>query len=382
MLENSEINAMQISQSKILADGLTYFSLFDKHIPDGLTDSSSVLVYDISNYDCILKIMAKNPKAKYFVYGSKVVNEVLKGFAKAYAISFLEEILDKYNIDMKFDCIIMNPPYSKNLHLKILAEAIKHLKDEKSVCVNLSPVLWINDPHAQFKSKSNFFKFEKSILTKLNSLEDLDIKFCNELFNIGLFARLGIYSCSKNDVNLVDYHNFWKKFYTEFEIRLFNLIYQHSTHLNSVIENNCREGIRVLIATIAGNRGALPIYKDLDYVIDGYKNGKDWTKCKNNGGYEKAEGLDIPASIKFNTENNALNFYNSCKTTFYKFIAKRFLLDQHIPLQFLPWMGDSINPRTGKKGYESEWTDQDFYTFFNCTAEEQKMIEETMAKYK
>ena len=36
---------------------------------------------------------------------------------------------------MRFDKIIMNPPYNGNLHLKILQEAIKHSDD----VVNLSP---------------------------------------------------------------------------------------------------------------------------------------------------------------------------------------------------------------------------------------------------
>ncbi len=40
------------------------------------------------------------------------------------------------------------------------------------------------------------------------------------------------------------------------------------------------------------------------------------------------------------------------------------------------------NPRTGKKGYESEWTNEDFYKYFGITEDEQKVIEETMEKYK
>lgn len=45
-------------------------------------------------------------------------------------------------------------------------------------------------------------------------------------------------------------------------------------------------------------------------------------------------------------------------------------------------MGDSINPHTGLKGYEGEWTDQDFYKFFNLTTEEINKIEATMKVYK
>ena len=44
-------------------------------------------------------------------------------------------------------------------------------------------------------------------------------------------------------------------------------------------------------------------------------------------------------------------------------------------------MGDAINPRTGKKGYESEWTDDDFVRYFNITPEEYNIINKTMEKY-
>ena len=55
--------------------------------------------------------------------------------------------------------------------------------------------------------------------------------------------------------------------------------------------------------------------------------------------------------------------------------------DVNVPLFIFPWLGDSINPRTGLKGYQGEWTDADLYQFFNITPEEQKTIEDTMAKY-
>ena len=64
---------------------------------------------------------------------------------------------------MKFDCIIMNPPYKRNLHLKILAEAITHLKDETSKCVNLSPVRWLQDPLAKYKKNSDWHRFQESV---------------------------------------------------------------------------------------------------------------------------------------------------------------------------------------------------------------------------
>ena len=41
---------------------------------------------------------------------------------------------------MPFDHIIMNPPYSGNLHLKILREAMKHVEKDGGELVNLSPI--------------------------------------------------------------------------------------------------------------------------------------------------------------------------------------------------------------------------------------------------
>ena len=296
-------------------------------------------------------------------------------------IWYVDNVKDTFKeCDMKFDCIIMNPPYQRNLHLKILAEAIKHLKDEKSVCVNLSPVLWLEDPHAHMKSKSNLFKFDNSIVHKCEQLDVVDKDIANQLFNTGLFANLGIYVCKKNAKG-IDSKNFWKRNFEDWEVKVFDKVYALKTHIEDKCENNKRDGIRVPIAFIAGNRGTLPIYKDIAYVVDGMKDGKDWTKCKNNGGYEKEEGIPIPISIKFATEVEAQNFYDSWKTTFCKWLSKRFLFDQHIQLRFLPFLGDAINPRTGLKGYTGEWTDEDLVLYFNISPEEQKVIEETMSKY-
>ena len=282
---------------------------------------------------------------------------------------------------MNFDCIILNPPYQRNLHLKILAQQIKLLKDDNSVCVNLSPVRWVEDPHAHMKPKSNLFKFDDSIIHRCEHLEVIDKYTANQMFNIDLFANLGLYICKRNAKG-IDSKNFWKRNFEDWEIELFDKVYALKTQLEDKCETDKRDGIRVPIAFIAGNRGTLPIYKDIAYVVDGMKDGKDWTKCKNNGGYEKEEGIPIPVSIKFETEVEAQNFYDSWKTTFCKWLSKRYLFNQNIQLKFLPWLGDDINPRTGLKGYTGEWTDDDLYKFFNITPEEQKVIEETMKKYK
>ena len=69
------------------------------------------------------------------------------------------------------------------------------------------------------------------------------------------------------------------------------------------------------------------------------------------------------------------NLYDVACGRFMKFCC-------YIDLDVRPWLGDAINPRTGKKGYTGEWTDDDLALYFGITPEEQKVIEETMKKYK
>lgn len=45
-------------------------------------------------------------------------------------------------------------------------------------------------------------------------------------------------------------------------------------------------------------------------------------------------------------------------------------------------MGNAIHPRTGKKGYLSEWTDEDFNKFFDLTDEEISQYKEFMRDFK
>src|SRR5574344_2082356 len=114
-----------------------------------------------------------------------------------YRIWYVEDPKDTFKeCDMKFDCIIMNPPYSNNLHLKILAEAIKHLKDD-GTCVNLSPVRWLQDPLAMYKTGSDYKKFECPISKRVKSLELFDAKTAQQLFNNTQYENLGRDVCDR-----------------------------------------------------------------------------------------------------------------------------------------------------------------------------------------
>ena len=84
---------------------------------------------------------------------------------------------------MKFDHIIMNPPYCRNLHLKILNEAICYSDD----IVNLSPIRWLQDPLAEIKKCSDFKKFE-NIRDHIESIDIVSSLDAQQAFSIEIFS--------------------------------------------------------------------------------------------------------------------------------------------------------------------------------------------------
>ena len=381
MANKIDIPSFQIAASKMRADGTAYFNLFEKHVPSDLGMNDVVLLYTLDNLSCICKIINMNIKAHYVVVSNTVVNTALQVVLdKSIDVEYIKEF-DFKETDMKFDCIIMNPPYSRNLHLKILAEAIKHLKDEKSVCVNLSPVRWLQDPLAKYKKNCDLKRFEESVAKHIEGLETIKAIQAQSIFSGTVMnIDLGIYACSKANTQF-DYKDHYSNL-------ILNKCIEYIVTHNPNIEADKQDGWRVRMPVIlggksggSGDRSKFIKYQSFGRLLafkDGKnKDGKWWYDCYMRNQYTKTTPY-ITSSIKFNSEIEAENFINQFDTLFGKYITNLLLSDVHVaPIQVL-WLGDAINQRTGLKGYAGEWTDVDLYKFFNITPEEQKVIKETM----
>ena len=381
-----DFKSISIDQSKISADGDAYFALFDKHIPRNLGNGSTVLLYELANMTCIMKIIALNPDAKYIVIGNEFVNDALKLMVDKHIDVEYKDKIDLKECDMKFDCIVMNPPYQRNLHLKILAEAIKHLKDDKSVCVNLSPVRWLQDPLAKYKKTSDLKRFEESIAKHIENIDICNSAELTECFSACMTFGMGIYACVKNNGK----YNYWQYKNQILDKVIPNInglpISYYKDHKNStfvpivLIDGGHKERNNAFVSTMSICRN--PIHYG-DYFINGVStNGKTLEQCKADNKKCTNGNIDTWPIIVFDTEKEVKNFVNETKLLFFKYIYKESMVDVHVHPEFLPWLGDAVNPRTGLKGYQSEWTDDDLYKFFNITPEEQKVIKETMEKYK
>lgn len=266
---------------------------------------------------------------------------------------------------MKFDVIVGNPPYSRNLHLKIINTVIPFLTKD-GVGSFIHPARWLQDPLAEYKKGSDKIKF-KGIVDRLDDVKFIDNNTSVTKFNIRYNGELMISKINGKPT--------FKKIsaFNDIASECVNVItsYSNSHNLSKVDDKNKVDGWRCHIYNI------IPIMMsshdgDSEYsrkmqcdlfahqINNVFFNGKDdegndWTtlkKAKNQ--YEKPEGSPFPHSIKFNTKEEALNFQTSCKTNFYCNIMYLLKLDMQTPLKFLPWMEDYSHP----------WTDEDYCKFF------------------
>ena len=165
--------------------------------------------------------------------------------------------------------------------------------------------------------------------------------------------------------------------------------------VNYIKENKCnfefnkKEGYRLRIPCICGGKAGgsgfnrPPVLTGLhikDIVFkDGKYNGKWWYEYYAKNQYSKITE-EITHSIKFNSEEEGHNFYKSHQTNFVRYIENLLITDVGINDKKILWMGNAKHPRTGTIGYKDEWTNEDFFKFFNISKEDQKMINDFIDK--
>lgn len=276
---------------------------------------------------------------------------------------------------MTYDFILMNPPYNRNLHLKILEQTISMLSDD-GILANISPIRWLQDPLAKYKKSSDYCKFEESVAKHIEDVYVVRALTAQEMFSSGQYEDLGVYVIRKSAMNEVQ-----PIIETLLEPKMKGLFDKvnlptYQKKLVSLYDVRTPEGEPdysrpfVKVSHLHGHTGC----KDYADLISPDKEiTMKQVEAKTGGGKM--------STINFDTDEEANNLADSLQTTFMKACNYNCKTNMWWPGYAIPFMGDCINPRTGLKGYEGEWTDDDFRQYFDITDNEWKEIECTMKPY-
>ena len=275
-------------------------------------------------------------------------------------LKMTEQDLEKATGKKHFDIVIQNPPYQGSLHLKFLEKCIEIGNN----VISIQPCRWLQDPFGKEKKNSNYNKYKENISKHIKDLEIINWEDCLNLFKIQS-TDLGIYICDKEggfDYNKISENNVVKKVIDYINENLCN------------IEHNKKDGYRVRISLISGMSKVIKNVALKDIVFkDGKYNGKWWYEYYQRNKHSKSTE-EITASIKFKTEEEGYNFINSFKTKFVSYIESYLITDVSVNEHKILWMGNAKHPQSGKIGYESKWTDEDFYKYFNLNEDEIKEL--------
>ena len=287
-----------------------------------------------------------------------------------------KEELEKKTSVKRFSVCVMNPPYHRGvLELKFLEKVIE-ITDK---VVSIQPVRWLQDPIAKYNKNSNQIKYENSISKHIEDLEIVTAEEAKKQFDILLPCDSAIYLCSQKGG--YDYNKLSSNY-------IIDEVVDYIKENKCKIDYNKKDGYRIRIVVISGGKArgggerppgltSVPM-KNIIYK-DGKYNGKWWYEYYAKNQYSKITE-EITHSIKFNSEEEGHNFYKSHQTNFVRYIENILISDVNIADNKILWMGNAKHPRTGTIGYKDEWTNEDFFKFFNISKEDQKMINDFIDK--
>ena len=263
---------------------------------------------------------------------------------------------------MRYGVVVGNPPFARNLHLKIIDNVIPHLEEGGTGCF-VHPARWLEDPLANHKKNSDRQKF-KGIVDRLDDVKIIDIKTANAQFGITVNGELMI-STVKSRPTGKD-----TRVFSDMALDCLDVILPYSieNNLEQFVEQDKVDGWRVQIKALTAIDPHINSMSETDrkgqgnvfggnkhnVFYDGFEGDIEWMYTRKQTTGKKAPESPLPFSIKFRSEQEARNFEQSCSTNFYQNIVYMMKCDMHSPLKYLPWMGDYTHP----------WTDMDYCRFF------------------
>lgn len=265
----------------------------------------------------------------------------------------LKELLN----DMHFDVAIQNPPYDRNLHLKILAEVLKHADK----VINISPVRWLQDPFASYSTRSDYSKFEESISKKIETLDVISAKDASELFNAKFVMNLGIYVCGNGGYDYQHNDPLVTKIVEKTMESNWMPFNQKKFYQDGCIQ---RKPYALNLCGFGGSGST-----ELDIITCRSYNEQINTQLTNRTSVFNG-GVGVSSThFEFDSETERRNFYECYNHLFMKWTYRLWKSDVNVKAWKVPYFGDYTHP----------WDYKDFFAWFDLTEEEQERIKQEIA---
>ena len=356
--DNARAFDEKIDVCKEHANPNRYFNIFAKHLkkfPNGGLGRKIALV-DLSNLEVDKLIIDLNPRAEYVLIDNFLDYKLLKAICPTANLSLIYtddgileqfEELHKLNIDMKFDVIVGNPPYSHGLHMKILVQAMKYIADGGDL-VWLCPIkAWL---------KSDFFNVKPPIDgTFVSDIVNCDI--ANDLFQI-----------STNDLGIVVNHEEKANKSLTSNRDFMNLLNAKLSAINSIYLRKSKT-YKEFSLNIAENSCRFNLEKD-GRITDGCY---QIVATRREDAFARKKLGPSTVVIDCSSKQEREFAYCFYRSKFMRFVYRAFGFG-YVPGRFVP------DYRSLTSDFSKPWSNEQFYEYFNLTEDEVKLIEETIKK--
>ncbi len=364
--------AKELELNKERADVEKYYKLLMSKVGK-LCKGDTICLIHIGNLDVIRRILDSSPESNYIIIDKPAYERIILLLYPTLKNSFIATaednsiITELKKLAMKFDNIIMNPPYNgkAGLYAKITAKAAE--KSDNVVC--LSPYI--------FYQVENPSKESKRIIDFLNDRFESIEYVPGNVFGGAVFDKpIGLMHFIKDKKSSLSFKDlFYRKFKNK-ELAE-SILSKVKKYLKEHKNDTCNQHLikkeefdnyqfKIIMSNIRGHadKNGNPIW--------------DWTtlleKERQNIFTQNAKDIKTPncQAIPFENEKMCKNFVSYANSDVLMFLiySYKMSLNQSAVLKYLPFLD-----------FTREWTDKDLQKEFSLSNEEMEYIKEEMKPF-